>query len=121
MKKLLSFIYFLVCVHFAFAQRGMEVSLPPGQNFELQKQVLLQQETAVHNQRHFILGKTVTADTSFPFVDRFTSNAANFDQDNWVDDYAKKTGHTAVFDAHDQFGTVYPGIFGQADILTSQQ
>ena len=121
MKKIL-LIVCLFFVHFLFAQSGAEVAIPLSGNFQLSQYAKLHPdkiEKKLFN--NTIFSKTGYADSSFPFVERFTNSGNLIPANNWQDASVSKVGQTGVFNALDKNGNVYPGnTYGQADTLTSQ-
>jgi len=121
MKKIL-FIYFLSITIISYAQKGTEVKTALKGNFELSQYAKLHPDKIDKKLfNNHILGKMGYADSSFPFIERFTNLGNAVSNARWQDDKVSKIGQSCVFDSYDKSGNVYPGKnFGPADTLTSQ-
>ncbi len=119
MRKGLFIAYILFFVQTGFAQKGGEAKSPLQQNFELQKYVSEHPDTETLKPKN-LFNKTGIADSSFPFIDRFTYLGNKISTKFWLDSNVTKINNTVVFDALNASGNVYPGAFDQADVLTTQ-
>lgn len=121
MRKFSSTLILFFSVLICFAQHGSEAKLPLLRNFELNKYAESEASASPAKNKQQFSFKTGKADSSFPFIDRFTNPGTSLSIKNWSDINVVRNGQTAVFDALNSSGVVYPGIFGQADILTSKR
>ncbi|MEI6594930.1 MAG: T9SS type A sorting domain-containing protein [Bacteroidota bacterium] len=120
MKKFLFVINFLFIGYFTFAQNGEKRSSLT-ENFELSQYAKLHPDKTERIFGNNIYSKTGLADSSFPFIERFTNPGTFLLFSNWADANVTRIGQSVMFDAFDRFGNVYPGNhYGQADSLTSQ-